>query len=323
VYSNKKSILVIGALGQIGTELTIALRAKYGADAVIASDRHPANEKTMQAGPYAQLNVLDKAALQTLVQEKSITHIYHLAAVLSATGEQSPLLAWDINMQGLLNVLEVAREEKLEQIFWPSSIAVFGPDAPKVDCPQDGVTNPSTVYGISKIAGEQWCRYYFEKYGLDVRSIRYPGLISYSAPPGGGTTDYAVAIFHEAIKTGTYECFLAEDTRLPMLYMDDAIRGTLELMEAPGENISIRTSYNLSGLSFSAAELAAEIQKHKPELQVTYKPDSRQAIADSWPQSIDDAVARKDWSWNPKFDVSLMTEDMLQNLSVKYAEEAI
>ncbi|PWK78370.1 nucleoside-diphosphate-sugar epimerase [Mucilaginibacter oryzae] len=322
MYSNKKSILVIGALGQIGTELTAALRLKYGVDAVTASDRHPVNEKTSYVSPYVQLNVLDKAALQALVQEKEITHIYHLAAVLSATGEQNPLMAWDINMQGLLNVLEVAREEKLEQIFWPSSIAVFGPDAPKADCPQDGVTNPSTVYGISKIAGEQWCRYYFEKYGLDVRSVRYPGLISYSAPPGGGTTDYAVAIFHEAIKTGSYECFLAEDTRLPMLYMDDAIRATLELMDAPAEHISIRTSYNLSGLSFSAAELAAEIQKHIPELKVSYQPDSRQAIADSWPQSIDDTVARNDWGWKPKFDVGLMTEDMLLNLNDKYAEKA-
>jgi nucleoside-diphosphate-sugar epimerase len=250
-----------------------------------------------------------------LVLRYNITQVYLLAAILSATGEKNPTLAWHINMQSLLNVLDVAKEEKLEKIYWPSSIAVFGPNSPKHDTPQHTVIEPSTIYGISKFSGERWCDYYWNRYKVDVRSLRYPGLISYKSQPGGGTTDYAVEIFHDAIGKGEYTSFLKEDTYLPMMYMPDAIRATVELMEADASKISIRSSYNLSGVSFSPKEIAAEIQKHVPEFKINYKPDSRQQIADSWPATIDDSLARNDWGWKPEYSLETMTKDMLENLS--------
>src|SRR5215212_6632765 len=310
----KEKILVIGASGQIGVELTLALRGIYGNNNVIASDLREQNELLQGTGPYVSLDVMNKEMLHVQVIRQNITQIYLLAAILSATGEKNPNLAWHLNMQGLLNVLDIAREEKLKKVYWPSSIAVFGPTSPKKNCPQQTIIEPITVYGISKYAGEFWCNYYNRRYGVDVRSLRYPGLISYKSEPGGGTTDYAVEIFHEALEEKYYECFLREDTYLPMMYMPDAIRATIELMEAPAEKISIRTSYNLSGMSFSPKEIAAEIKKQIPDFAISYKPDYRQAIADSWPQSIDDTVARKDWGWKHEYDLTRMTADMLQNL---------
>ena len=310
----KDKILVIGASGQIGVELTLALRKIYGNAHVIASDLREENDLLKGTGPYVNLDVMYRDKLHVQIIRQNITQVYLLAAILSATGEKNPSLAWNLNMGSLLNVLEIAREEKLHKIFWPSSIAVFGPTSPKQNCPQHTVIEPTTVYGISKFAGEFWCNYYFHRYGVDVRSLRYPGLISYKSDPGGGTTDYAVEIFHDAKENKKYESFLKEDTYLPMMYMPDAIRATIELMEAPADKLSVRTSYNLSGMSFSPKELAAEIKKHIPEFSISYKPDYRQAIADSWPQSIDDAVARKDWKWKEEYDLSAMTRDMLENL---------
>lgn len=310
----KEKILVIGASGQIGVELTLALRKIYGNANVIASDLREENVLLKGTGPYVSLDVMNKEMLHVQVIRQGITQIYLLAAILSATGEKNPNLAWSLNMQSLLNVLDIAREEKLHKIFWPSSIAVFGPTSPKVNCPQQTVIEPVTVYGISKYAGEFWCNYYFQRYGIDVRSLRYPGLISYKSEPGGGTTDYAVEIFHEALEEKKYECFLKEDTYLPMMYMPDAIRATVELMEADASAISIRTSYNISSMSFSPKEIALEIKKHIPGFSISYKDDYRQAIADSWPQSIDDAVARKDWNWKEEFTLPQMTADMLANL---------
>ncbi len=310
----KERILVIGASGQIGVELTLALRKMYGNANVIASDLREENPLLKGSGPYVSLDVMNKEMLHVQVIRQGITQIYLLAAILSATGEKNPNLAWNLNMQGLLNVLDIAREEKLHKVYWPSSIAVFGPTSPKKDCPQQTVIEPVTVYGISKYAGEFWCNYYNHRFGVDVRSLRYPGLISYKSAPGGGTTDYAVEIFHEAIEEQQYECFLREDTYLPMMYMPDAIRATIELMEADASSISIRTSYNISGMSFSPAEIAEEIKKSIPGFSITYKPDYRQAIADSWPQSINDNVARKDWGWKEEFDLGSMTKDMLENL---------
>ncbi|RYY40378.1 MAG: NAD-dependent epimerase/dehydratase family protein [Chitinophagaceae bacterium] len=310
----QEKILVIGASGQIGVELTLALRQRYGAQNVIASDLREQNPLLEGTGPYVSLDVMNKEMLHVQVIRQNVTQIYLLAAILSATGEKNPNLAWHLNMQGLLNVLDIAREEKLTKIYWPSSIAVFGPTSPKKDCPQQTVIEPTTVYGISKYAGEFWCNYYFLKYGVDVRSLRYPGLISYKSAPGGGTTDYAVEIYHEALADGQYDCFLSEDTYLPMMYMPDAIRATIELMEAPKEQIKVRTSYNLSGMSFSPKEIAAEIKKHIPGFTIDYKPDYRQAIADSWPQSIDDSVAREQWGWNEEYGLARMTADMLANL---------
>ena len=307
-------ILVIGASGQIGVELTLALRAKYGKDAVYASDLRDMNSLLEGTGPYVPLDVMDKSHLTELVLEHGITQIYLLAAMLSATGEKNPIAAWNLNMQGLLNVLEIARDQSLNKIFWPSSIAIFGPTSPKVNCPQQTIIEPVTVYGISKHAGEFWCQYYHQKFGVDVRSIRYPGLISYKTPPGGGTTDYAVDIYHQALKTGNYTCFLSADTFLPMMYMPDAIRATIELMEAPAESIKIRTSYNLSAMSFSPTQIAESIKLHIPDFRIDYQPDFRQAIADSWPQSIDDASARADWGWKEEFDLKSMTADMLKHL---------
>ena len=310
----KDKILVIGASGQIGVELTMALRKIYGNANVIASDLREQNPLLEGTGPYVSLDVMNKEMLHVQVIRQGITQIYLLAAILSATGEKNPNLAWSLNMQSLLNVLDIAKEENLHKVYWPSSIAVFGPTSPKQNCPQQTIIEPSTVYGISKYAGEFWCNYYFNRYGVDVRSLRYPGLISYKSLPGGGTTDYAVEIYHAAKDKETYECFLQEDTYLPMMYMPDAIRATIELMEAPKEKINIRTSYNLSGMSFSPKEIAAEIKKSIPEFEIIYKPDSRQAIANSWPQSIDDSVAAKDWNWKAEYDLAEMTKDMLENV---------
>lgn len=311
----KQRILVIGACGQIGVELTLALRKIYGNNNVVASDLREENPLLHGTGPYVSMDVMNKEMLHVQVIRQGITQIYLLAAILSATGEKNPNLAWSLNMQSLLNVLDIAREEKLEKVYWPSSIAVFGPTSPKQQCPQQTIIEPSTVYGISKYAGEFWCNYYHQRYGVDVRSLRYPGLISYKSAPGGGTTDYAVEIFHEALEEKKYTCFLQEDTYLPMMYMPDAIRATIELMEAPVEKIKVRTSYNLSGMSFSPKEIAESIQKHIPEFAITYKPDYRQQIANSWPQSIDDAAARSDWGWTEEFDLEKMTKDMLDNLT--------
>ena len=310
----KERILVIGASGQIGVELTLTLRKMYGNANVIASDLREENDLLKGTGPYVSLDVMNKEMLHVQVIRQGITQIYLLAAILSATGEKNPNLAWSLNMQSLLNVLDIAREEKLHKVYWPSSIAVFGPTSPKINCPQQTVIEPVTVYGISKYAGEFWCNYFNHRFGVDVRSLRYPGLISYKSAPGGGTTDYAVEIFHEALEEKKYECFLKEDTYLPMMYMPDAIRATIELMEADAAKISIRTSYNISGMSFSPKEIAAAIKQHIPEFSISYKEDYRQAIANSWPQSIDDTVARNDWSWKAAFTLKEMTKDMLENL---------
>ena len=312
-----KKILVIGAGGQIGTELVLELANRFGKESVIASDIKDDCPKLLAGYHYVQLNVLDDAALRNIVSQEGVTEIYLLAALLSATAEKDPKFAWKLNMDGLFNVLDLAKEGQLKKVFWPSSIAVFGPTTPKQDTPQQTVMEPSTVYGISKQAGEQWCAYYHEKYGVDVRSIRYPGLISYSSLPGGGTTDYAVDIFYHAKENGTYTSFLAEDTALPMLFMEDAIRATIELMEAPAENIKTRTSYNLAGISFTPNELAAEIQKHIPNFTIDYAPDERQAIAASWPGSIDDSVAAKEWGWQKKYDLEKLVDVMLENVDPK------
>lgn len=312
--TDSEKILVIGAGGQIGGELTLALRKKFGGEQVLASDLREESPLIKGTGPFTLLDALDKEAMLRIVQEHNITQIYHLAAVLSAVGEKHPLMAWNINMTALLNVLEIAKDEKLKRVYWPSSIAIFGPSSPKEQCPQQTIVEPTTVYGISKYAGESWCNYYYEKYGVDVRSLRYPGIISYKAAPGGGTTDYAIDIFHSALTTGTYQCFLKKDTYLPMMYMEDAIRATIELMDAPLENIKTHRSYNLGAISFSPEQIAAEIKKHIPDFNIDYQPDFRQAIADSWPASIDDSEAKKDWNWTPEYDLANMTADMIKNV---------
>lgn len=310
----KEKILVIGASGQIGVELTLALRKIYGGANVVASDLREENELLKGSGPYVSLDVMNKEMLHVQIIRQNITQVYLLAAILSATGEKNPPLAWHLNMQSLLNVLDIAKEEKLTKVYWPSSIAVFGPTSPKIDCPQYTIIEPTTVYGISKYAGEFWCNYFHQRYGVDVRSLRYPGLISYKSSPGGGTTDYAVEIFHAAKEKQQYTSFLRQDTHLPMMYMPDAIRATIELMEAPAEKIKVRTSYNLSGMSFSPKGIGDEIRKHIPGFQLDFKPDYRQHIADSWPKSIDDSKANEDWGWKPEFDLAKMTTDMLMNL---------
>jgi nucleoside-diphosphate-sugar epimerase len=310
----KEKILVIGACGQIGVELTTELRRLYGANNVIASDLRDEHELLKGTGPYISCDVMNKEMLHVLIIRHNITQVYLLAAILSATGEKNPALAWHINMQSLLNVLEIAKEENLNKIYWPSSIAVFGPTSPREHTPQHTIIEPTTVYGISKYAGERWCEYYFKHYGVDVRSLRYPGLISYKSAPGGGTTDYAIEIYIQALRDKDYQCFLSEETYLPMMYMPDAIRATIELMEAPKEKITIRSSYNLSAMSFSPKEIGQSITKHIPEFQLTYKPDFRQQIANSWPMSIDDSKAQADWGWKPHYDLDMMTEDMLLNL---------
>ena len=310
----KEKILVIGASGQIGVELTLALRKIYGAGAVVASDLREQNPLLEGTGPYVSLDVMNKEMLHVQVIRQGITQIYLLAAILSATGERNPALAWHLNMQGLLNVLDIAKEEKLSKVYWPSSIAVFGPTSPRQNCPQKTIIEPTTVYGISKYAGEFWCNYYFNKYGVDVRSLRYPGLISYKSAPGGGTTDYAVEIFHDALEVKHYDCFLKKDTYLPMMYMPDAIRGTIELMEAPAHKVQTRTSYNIAAMSFSPDEIALCIRKHIPEFTISYAPDYRQEIANSWPQSIDDTVARTEWGWKHEYDLDRMTGEMIEYL---------
>ncbi len=307
-------VLVIGAGGQIGTELVIALASKLGKEQVIASDVKSETPSSLQEYQYVQLDVLDKEKLTHLVKEQKVSTIYLLAALLSATAEKHPAFAWQLNMDGLFNVLNLAKEKVIDKIFWPSSIAVFGPTTPKDNTPQRTIMEPTTVYGISKQAGEQWCAYYHEKYGVDVRSIRYPGLISYTSLPGGGTTDYAVDIFYHAKKSGKYTSFLSKDTALPMMYMEDAIRATINLMDAPAENVRIRTSYNISGISFTPKELTKAIQQHIPNFSISYSPDFRQVIADSWPNAIDDTHAKKDWQWEPHFSLEKMVKVMLENV---------
>jgi nucleoside-diphosphate-sugar epimerase len=313
-------ILVIGANGQLGTELAAALADRHGADNVVASDQHEAGRHANLH--YETLDVTDARQLGALVERHGITQIYHLAAALSATGETQPAWAWRLNMDGLLNVLQAARHFRLDKVFWPSSIAAFGPTTPADCTPQTTVMEPSTVYGISKLAGEGWCRWYFEKHGVDVRGLRYPGLISWKASPGGGTTDYAIDIFHAALKGERYTCFLDADEPLPMLYMEDAVRGTLALMEAPRSAITERGSYNLAGVSFTPREIAQEIRKHLPDFEIAYEPDFRQAIASGWPDSIDDSRARRDWGWAPRYDLAAMVRDMLKNLSPRLGSRA-
>lgn len=307
-------ILIIGACGQIGTELTQKLRSIYGNDNVIASDIRKLNNDIVNNGIFEVVNALDYNQIEHLIEQYQITDVYLMAALLSATAEKNPAFAWDLNMNSLFHVLNLAKAKKIKKIFWPSSIAVFGPTTPRDHTPQYTIMEPTTVYGISKQTGERWCEYYHNVYGVDVRSIRYPGLISWSTEPGGGTTDYAVDIYHKALKEGKYECFLSENTALPMMYMDDAIRATVEIMQAPSESIKIRSSYNLSGVSFTPNQIAAEIKKHIPTFSISYKPDFRQKIADSWPASIDDSFARDDWNWKHKFDLASMTNEMLENL---------
>ena len=312
-----EKILVIGCSGQIGSELTLELRKIYGNANVIATDIRPAPPDITGSGPFEILDVLDSAKLQLILEHEKITQVYHLAAILSGNAEKRPLASWDINMRSLMNVLELAREVNLKKLFWPSSIAVFGPTTPRIGTPQYTIMEPNTVYGISKLAGERWIEYYFNKYGVDTRSLRYPGLISYKTEAGGGTTDYAVEIFYEAIRNKKYECFLGPDTSLPMMFMPDAIKATIDLMEAPSEKLSLRSSYNIAGISFTPAILAEEIKKHIPEFVITYKPDFRQAIADSWPAAINDDVARKDWGLNYEYNLSKMTEVMLKEIGRK------
>jgi nucleoside-diphosphate-sugar epimerase len=314
----KKRILIIGACGQIGTELTLYLRNKFGNNKVIASDIREGDAELMQSGPFEILDAMDYDAVEEVVIRHEITEVYLMAAMLSATAEKFPMKGWNLNMNSLFHVLNLAKDKKIEKIFWPSSIAVFGPTTPKTDTPQHTIMEPSTVYGISKQTGERWCEYYYNRYGVDVRSIRYPGLISYKTLPGGGTTDYAVDIYHKALKHQKYVCFLKAGTFLPMMFMDDAINATVSIMEASPEKIKIRSSYNLSGMSFDPAEIAKSIQKHIPEFAISYEPDFRQAIADSWPQSIDDSEAQKDWGWHSRFSLDEMTEIMLENLKSKY-----
>lgn len=310
-------ILVIGAAGQIGSELVLALRKVYGDANVFATDIKDAPKDVKKSGPFQILDVMDDKRLIHFVIRYKITQIYHLAAVLSGNAERLPLQAWDINMRSLLNILDLAREVGVGKIFWPSSIAVFGKTTPRENTPQLTIMEPNTVYGISKLAGERWCEYYVNRYGLDIRSIRYPGLISYKTEAGGGTTDYAVEIFYDAIESGKYECFLKPDTTLPMMFMPDAIKATIDLMEADAEKLSIHSSYNLSGISFDPAQIAAEIKKSIPKFQITYKPDFRQAIADSWPMTIDDSVARNDWGWKHQYDLAKMTKIMLKEIKKK------
>lgn len=310
-------ILIIGACGQIGTELTKKLREVYGTSNVIASDIRKGEPEFVASGPFEVVNALDFNQIESIIEKHEVEDVYLMAALLSATAEKNPAFAWDLNMNSLFHVLNLAKAGKIKKIFWPSSIAVFGPTTPKQNTPQYTVMEPSTVYGISKQAGERWCEYYHNIYGVDVRSIRYPGLISWSTLPGGGTTDYAVDIYHKALSDGKYTCFLSEETRLPMMYMDDAIRATIEIMQAPIEKIKIRSSYNLSAMDFTPKEIAEAIKKEIPDFTIDYTPDFRQKIADSWPQSIDDSSARQDWNWKHEFDLTSMTTDMLEHLSEK------
>jgi nucleoside-diphosphate-sugar epimerase len=317
----KDKILIVGAFGQIGTELTEALQGVYGDSNVITSDIRPPESEVAKNSIFEPLNVLDEKRIAEVIDKYKITQIYHLAAVLSASGEQDPVFAWQINMEGTINILEIAEEKKVKQVYFPSSIAAFGNDTPRQNTPQNTVMNPSTIYGISKLAGERWCEYYYNRYQLDVRSLRYPGIISYKTLPGGGTTDYAVDIYYKAVEGVKFECFLSEETYLPMMYMPDAIKATLDLMHADSEKIKVRSSYNLAAMTFCPRDIAESIQAHIPDFQIMYKPDFRQKIADSWPSSIDDSVARQDWGWNPSFDLPKMTKDMLTNLKRIKAEK--
>lgn len=312
---NTTKILIIGACGQIGSELTLKLRELYGLENVIASDIRKGEQEVFKTGPFEIVDAMNYDAVAALIDKYQIDEVYLMAALLSATAEKNPAFAWELNMNSLFHVLNLAKEGKIKKIFWPSSIAVFGPTTPKHDTPQYTVMEPSTVYGISKQAGERWCEYYFNKYGVDVRSIRYPGLISWKTPPGGGTTDYAVDIYYKAVTENKYTCFLSENTELPMMYMDDAIRATVGIMQAPKENIKIRSAYNLSAISFTPKEIAEVIAEEKPGFEISYAPDFRQEIADSWPSSIDDSSAREDWDWKHDYDLESMTKVMLKNLS--------
>jgi nucleoside-diphosphate-sugar epimerase len=309
-------ILIIGACGQIGTELVLALRQKHGNQSVIASDVRENCPELIANGPYIQLDILNRDEVRNYIIENKIDQVYLLAALLSATAEKNPDFAWRLNMEGLFTILDLAKEGYLKRIFWPSSIAVFGPTTPQDKTPQQTIMEPSTVYGISKLAGENWCSYYHSKFGVDVRSIRYPGLISYKSPPGGGTTDYAVDIFYKAKSGQKFNCFLEKNTALPMMFMDDAIRATLELMDAESEQLTIRNSYNIAGCSFTPEEITLEIQKQITEFQISYNPDFRQAIADSWPNSIDDSVAKKDWGWSSQYDLPKLVSIMLKNATI-------
>ena len=309
-----ETILIIGASGQIGNELTQELRAIYGNNNVIGSDIKEGSEEMMTSGPFEIIDATDKEAVLTIVKKYKVSQVYLLAAMLSVTAEQFPKKGWDLNMNSLLGVLDLAKEKHIKQVFWPSSIAVFGPTTPKENTPQKTIMEPSTVYGISKLAGEFWCNYYHEKYGVDVRTIRYPGIISWKTKPGGGATDYAVDIYFKALREGAYECFLSKKTRLPMMYMNDAVSATIQLMQAKPADVKLRTGYNLAAIDFTPEEMASEIKKHIPDFKISYKPDFRQEIADSWPSSIDDSDARKDWNWEHKFDLSAITKDMLENI---------
>ena len=309
-----KKILVIGSNGQIGTELVLSLRERYGKEAVIAADLSEKCPTMIINGPYIQLDVLKKDTLRKFIISNEIKEVYLLAALLSATAEKNPEFAWQLNMEGLFSILDLAKEKYINKIFWPSSIAVFGPTTPADNTPQYTIMEPSTVYGISKLAGERWCEYYHNKYQVDVRSLRYPGLISYKSPPGGGTTDYAIDIFHKATSGIDYDCFLSETSALPMLFMDDAIRATIELMEAPSEQIKIRSSYNLAGVSFTPKELSEAIKNQLPNFNITYNPDFRQAIADSWPNSINDSITEQHWGWKSRFDLPKIVDEMIKNI---------
>ncbi len=311
----QKSILILGACGQIGTELTLALRNRYGNDTVIASDIREGTDSLMSTGPFEILDATNYDAMEDIVMHYEVEEVYLMAAMLSATAEKFPERAWNLNMNSLFNVLNLAKEKKIEKIFWPSSIAVFGVNTPKENTPQHTLMEPSTVYGISKQTGERWCAYYHAKYGVDVRSVRFPGLISWKTLPGGGTTDYAVEIYIQALEKGSYTSFLQKGTKLPMMFMEDAIRAAVELMESDGSRLTIRSSYNLGAMSFAPEEIATSIQQVLPSFKISYDPDFRQAIADSWPCSIDDSQARKDWAWSPKFDLKRTTAEMLENLS--------
>ena len=307
-------IIVIGSCGQIGTELVLALRNIHGSENVVAADLKDECPSILSNGPYIKMDILDRDAVRSYIINEKVEEVYLLAALLSATAEKNPDFAWRLNMEGLFTILDLAKEGHVKKVFWPSSIAVFGPTTPANQTPQHTIMEPSTVYGISKQAGERWCEYYHHKFGVDVRSIRYPGLISYKSLPGGGTTDYAVDIFYKAKAQGNFTCFLKEDTELPMMFMEDAIRGTIELMQAPPEKIHIRSAYNLAGSSFTPAELSQSIQKHLPDFKISYAPDFRQEIADSWPNSIDDSFAKKDWGWKAQFNTEAMVEVMLKNV---------
>lgn len=313
----KKTTLILGACGQIGTELTLSLRQKYGNEFVVATDIKEPVLAELKSGPFEILDASDANGMRAICEKYNVGTVYHLVAMLSATGEKFPMKAWDLNMQSLLHVLELAKEKVIDKIFWPSSIAVFGPTTPKSNAPQQTITEPSTVYGISKLAGERWCEYYYNKYGVDVRSIRYPGLISWKSQPGGGTTDYAVEIYYKALEQGKYTSFLSQHRALPMMYMEDAIRATIELTEAPAEKVKIRSSYNLAGISFDPATIGESIKKVMPEFELNFEPDFREEIAASWPESINDSAARADWNWTPEYDLDTMTQAMLSNLKAK------